>query len=128
MPGGAAGRVWAAHRQERLLGYPRSEDGKEDVLPFPDLLNLWRRASEEAKRLGKPDLLFIEDNIDFFREYTRKVQASYERPWPRPWPCGTVWVHWDPRWVEPRKQVLDLANGLFTLKLDCTGLASSRMP
>ncbi len=102
-----------------------SEEGKEDVLPFPDLLKLWRRASEEAKRLGKPDLLFIEDNIDFFREYTRKVQASYERPWPRPWPCGTVWVHWDPRWVEPRKQLLDLANGLFTLKLDCTGLDSS---
>ena len=102
-----------------------SEDGKEDVLPFPDLLKLWQRASEEAKRLGKPDMLFIEDNIDFFREYTRKVEASYERPWPRPWPCGTVWVHWDPRWVEPRKQVLDLANGLFTLNLDCTGLASS---
>jgi alpha-L-fucosidase 2 len=101
-----------------------SEDGNEDVLPFPDLLKLWQRASEEAKRLGKPDMLFIEDNIDFLREYTRKVEASYGRPWPRPWPCGTVWVHWDPRWVEPRKQVLDLGNGLFTLNLDCTSLAS----
>ena len=101
-----------------------SEDGKDDVLPFPDLLKLWQRASEKAKKLGKPDMLFIEDDIDFFREYTAKVQASYERPWPRPWPCGTVWVHWDPRWVEPRKQVLDLANGLFTLNLDCTSLVS----
>jgi alpha-L-fucosidase 2 len=101
-----------------------SEDGKDDVLPFPDLLKLWQRASEAAKKLGKPDMLFIEDDIDFFREYTAKVQASYERPWPRPWPCGTIWVHWDPRWVEPRKQVLDLANGLFTLNLDCTSLVS----
>jgi len=101
-----------------------SEEGEEDLLPFADLLKLWQRASEEAKRLGKPDMLFIEDNIDFFREYTRKMEASYGRPWPRPWPCGTVWVHWDSRWVEPRNQVLDLANGLFTLNLNCTDLAS----
>ena len=102
-----------------------SEDGEEDLLPFADLLKLWQRASEEAKRLGKPDMLFIEDNIDFFLEYTRKMEASYGRPWPRPWPCGTVWIHWDSRWVEPRNQVLDLGNGLFTLELNCTGVARS---
>ncbi|MBZ5561883.1 MAG: hypothetical protein LAP13_05625 [Acidobacteriia bacterium] len=96
-----------------------SEEHWKYVLPFNELLTLWQRASEEAKRQGKPDMLFLEDNIDFFREYTRKVNASYNQPWPRPWPCGIVWIQWDPRWVRVRKQTLDPSNGLFTLELDC---------
>ena len=96
-----------------------SEEVEEHVLPFSQLLELWARASDEAKRLGKPDMLFLEDNIDFFRDYTQKTEASYLRPWPRPWPCGTIWLHWDPRWVRPRTHALDPANGLFTLELNC---------
>src|ERR1019366_8348658 len=96
-----------------------SEEVEEQVLAFPELLKLWRRASDEAKRQGKPDMLFLEDSIGFFREYTRKVEASYLRPWPRPWPCGTVWVHWDPRWVQPGRHSLDPASGSFALDLKC---------
>jgi hypothetical protein len=96
-----------------------TEDGYKDVLPFPELLKLWERASEEAKRLGKPDMLYLETSIDFFREYTEKVNVSYDfRAWPRPWPCGTIWIHWDPRWLRVRRQELDPSNGLFTLRLD----------
>ncbi len=98
-----------------------SEDIEKHVLTFQDLLKLWKRAGEEAKRLGKPEMLSLEYNIDFFREYTNKVASSYARPWPRPWPCGTVWIHWDPRWVAPGKQTLDLATGLYTLDLTCAG-------
>lgn len=95
-----------------------SEESFQHVLPFPELLKLWERASEEAKRLGKPDMLYLETKIDFFREYTDKVNVSYDhRTWPRPWPCGTVWIHWDPRWVHVGRQVLDPSNGLFTLEM-----------
>ncbi|MGH9343753.1 MAG: glycosyl hydrolase family 95 catalytic domain-containing protein [Terriglobia bacterium] len=94
-----------------------SEDIEKYILSFQDLLKLWKRASDEARRLGKPDMLYLETNISFFRDYTRKVESSYSRPWPRPWPCGTVWIHWDPRWVHVSKQVLDPSNGLFTLDL-----------
>ena len=66
-------------------------------------------------------MLFLEDNIDFLREYTQKT-TSYNKPWPRIWPCGTVWVRWDPRWVQPGLHVLDPANGLFTLDLKCANL------
>lgn len=97
-----------------------SEDIEKYVLSFQDLLKLWERASEEAKRLGKPDMLSLETNIGFFRDYTRKVESSYGRPWPRPWPCGTVWIHWDPRWVHAGKQTLDPANGFYSLELICT--------
>ncbi len=105
-----------------------SEDIDRHVLTFQDLLKLWSRASEEAKRLGKPDMLSLEYNIDFFREYTNKVASSYSRPWPRPWPCGTVWIHWDPRWVQAGKQMLDPATGLYTLDLNCTGFADGSRP
>jgi alpha-L-fucosidase 2 len=94
-----------------------SEDIERYVLTFQQLLELWHRASEAAKQQGKPDMLFLERNIDFFREYTQKVVSSYRMPWPRPWPCGTVWIHWDPRWVHAGRQVLDPSNGLFTLEL-----------
>jgi hypothetical protein len=100
-----------------------SEDIEEHVLTFQELLKLWNRASDEAKRQGKPDMLSLEDSIDFFREYTNKVASSYARPWPRPWPCGTVWLHWDPRWVHAGKQTLDPATGLYTLNLTCADFA-----
>jgi alpha-L-fucosidase 2 len=101
-----------------------SEGAEDHALPFPELLKLWHRASEEAKRLGKPNMLNLENNIDFFLEYKRTVVSSYDQPWPRPWPCGTVWVHWDPRWVQPGLQTLDPANGLFTLELACVSFDS----
>jgi hypothetical protein len=94
-----------------------SEDIEKYVLPYKDLLDLWARASDEAKKQRRPDLLHLETNIDFFREYTQKVVSSYRKPWPRPWPCGTVWIHWDPRWVLPLRQTLDPSNGLYTLLL-----------
>ena len=36
-----------------------SEDHNQDVLPFNELLKLWERAGEEAKRQGKPDMLYL---------------------------------------------------------------------
>lgn len=94
-----------------------SEDIESQVLTFKDLLAMWQRASDEARRQGRPDLLFLETNIDFFREYTQKVGSSYARAWPRPWPCGTVWVHWDPRWVHMTGQHLNPASGLLTVQI-----------
>ena len=91
-----------------------SEDHYPHVLRFDELLKLWERAGEEAKRQGKPDMINLEDKIDFLRDYTRKVSASYRKPWPRPWPCGIVWVHWDPRRVRLVKQTLDPSGGLYT--------------
>ncbi len=95
-----------------------SEDHYPHVLHFRDLLELWRRAGEEAKRRGRPDMLFLERNIEFFREYTDRVRSSYAKPWPRPWPCGIVWIHWDPRMVRLLRQTLDISEGLLTVELE----------
>jgi|HubBroStandDraft_1064217.scaffolds.fasta_scaffold01034_2 alpha-L-fucosidase 2 len=96
-----------------------SEDIAGHVLPFRDVLQLWQRASVEAKKMGKPDLLYLETKIDFFREYSENVASSYDgKKWPRPWPCGTIWINWDPTWITPGRHTLDLATGLFELTLD----------
>lgn len=94
-----------------------SEEHDSQVLPFSELLELWDRASAEAKRQGKPNILFLEREIPFFQEYTDKVTASYRKSWPRPWPCGIVWVHWDATRFRILRQVLDPSNGHFQLDL-----------
>jgi len=95
-----------------------SEDHYPHVLHFRDLLELWRRAGEEAKRQGRPDMLHLETGIDFFREYTAKVRSSYAKPWPRPWPCGIVWIHWDSRMTRLVRQTLDIADGTLLVELE----------
>ena len=76
-----------------------SEEHASQILPFKEFLKLWERASQEAKRQGKPEMMHLERNIDFFRKYTDQMHASYNKRWPRPWPCGIVWLHWDSRMV-----------------------------
>src|SRR6266496_3310470 len=98
-----------------------SEDIADHVLPFSKVLQLWQRASEEAKRMGKPEMLYVETGVDFFRKYSQRVGSSYDgKKWPRPWPCGTIWINWYPTWVEPGQHTLDLATGMFNLTLQCT--------
>ena len=99
-----------------------SEDPADSVLPFDELLQLWKLASEEAIRAGKPDMLFLESQAEVFRQYTEKVSSSYRRPWPRPWPCGTIWMNWDPRWVRVKGYSLNPANGVFQVNLDLVSL------
>ena len=102
-----------------------SEDSEKDVVPFAEILKMWQRASDEAKQNGNPNLSNLESAVASFREYSEKVGSSYSKPWPRPWPCGTVWLKWDPRWVETGRYTLDPSNGLFTLELKSTGLAGT---
>ena len=103
-----------------------SEDHYQHVLHFRDLLELWRRAGEEAKRQGRPDMLNLETNIDFFREYTAKVRSSYAKLWPRPWPCGIVWIHWDARMIRLLRQTLDISDGTLAIELEHDDLRGSK--
>jgi hypothetical protein len=104
----------------RVSGYK-----DEDILPFPELLELWHRASEEAKKQGHPGMVYLEETIPFLREYTQRADASYSRKWPRPWPCGTVWLNWDLQHITPLRYALDPSNGLFTLDLNCSEMDGS---
>jgi alpha-L-fucosidase 2 len=83
-----------------------------------ELLKLWELSSDQAKRMGHPEMLNLQSRIPIFREYADMAEASYQKPWPRPWPCGSIWVHWDPRIVRVRSQTLDPSDGLLSIELD----------
>jgi hypothetical protein len=93
-----------------------TEGSEKDVRPFAEILEMWKRASVELKQKGYKPGDSVE-HAEFFRDYLNKVSRSYSKPWPRPWPCGTVWLKWDPRWVEPVSYQLNPANGIFELEL-----------
>ena len=40
----------------------------DSVLSFDELLQMWKLASEEAIRMGKPDMLYLESQTDVFRQ------------------------------------------------------------
>ncbi|MFN7937344.1 MAG: hypothetical protein U0R19_28720 [Bryobacteraceae bacterium] len=105
-----------------------SEEHVAQVKPFAEVLAMWKRAGEEAKRRGQPEMTFLESNIDFFREYSVQTQKSYRKPWPRPWPCGIVWVHWDSRMVRVVEQRLDIADGVLRVKLEHDDLRGNVRP
>ncbi|MCP5113618.1 MAG: hypothetical protein GY953_22525 [bacterium] len=84
---------------------------------FDEVLKLWDEASERAKQAGKPELARLERNDPELNDYHDKVRSSYSKPWPRPWPCGTVWLHWDSRFVRVNRQLLDISTGIYRLEL-----------
>lgn len=105
-----------------------SEDPANSILPFDELLKLWKRASEEATRMGKPEMLFLESQTEVFRQYTEAARTSYSKKWPRPWPCGTIWINWDSRWIRVKGYSLNPANGLFLVNLDIVSLDGQTRP
>ena len=105
-----------------------SEEHVEKMLPFREVLQLWQKAGDEAKRQGKPEMTYLEQNIDFFRKYTEEMASSYRKPWPRPWPCGIIWLHWDSRTVRVVRQRLDIATGSLTVELEWDDLRGKVRP
>ncbi len=105
-----------------------SEEHAAHIKPFAEVLEMWKRASAEARRQGKPEMIFLESNIDFFREYATLMQSSYRKPWPRPWPCGIVWFHWDPRWLRVVRQELDISCGVLSVVLERDDLRGNLRP
>jgi alpha-L-fucosidase 2 len=103
-----------------------SEEHVEHLLTFKQILQLWEEASARAKRDGRPDATFLERSDPEMSEYVQKMRSSYAKRWPRPWPCGTVWLHWDARKVTIERQELDLASGIYRLDVTVDDLAGGR--
>ncbi len=106
-----------------------SEDHIQYLKPFQEILKMWREASERAAKAGNPDAIHLETSDSVLRAYSDKLRSSYAKPWPRPWPCGIVWLHWDSRKITVKRQTLDIAAGLYTLEAgydDLAGHTSTR--
>lgn len=61
-----------------------SEEHAAHVLPFHQVMEMWQRASERAKKTGRPDTTYLEHSDPELRAYVEKVGSSYTKPWPRP--------------------------------------------
>lgn len=94
-----------------------SEENRRALMTESELLKLWQLSSDQAKHLGDPQMIDLESRIPILRDYASMAEAAYRKPWPHPWPCGSVWIHWDPRFVRVKRQSLDPSNGLLTIDL-----------
>jgi alpha-L-fucosidase 2 len=104
-----------------------SEEHERDVKPFAQVLEMVKEAADTAKREGDPQRKYLESQPPL-AEYTKAVQRSYRKPWPRPWPCGIVWLHWDSRSVRVVKQSLDISNAVLTVTLEHDDLRGKKRP
>ena len=105
-----------------------SEDHIRHLKPFAEILEMWRAASERAKQAGRPEAIYLETSDDVLRQYTELLRSSYSQPWPRPWPCGIVWLHWDSRRTAVKRQTLDIAKGIYTLETEHDDLRGHLTP
>ncbi len=80
-----------------------AEDNREKIGTFAEVF-------EKAKALPK-DLRSIRDNEEF-RNYLNLTASNYSKPYPRPFPCGTVILGFDRRKVELLGHKIDISNGV----------------
>jgi alpha-L-fucosidase 2 len=59
-----------------------------------------------------PDTLSVLTNDPWYREYSRMAADNYSKPWPRPFPCGSVLLGFDLRNAELLGHKLDISRGL----------------
>ena len=59
-----------------------------------------------------PDTLSVLTNDPWYREYSRMAAENYGKPYPRPFPCGSVLLGFDLRNAELLGHKLDISNGL----------------
>jgi alpha-L-fucosidase 2 len=105
-----------------------SDEDYRYLMNESELLKLWELSSAQAKRMGHPKMIDLQSRIPVFRDYADMAEASYRKRWPRPWPCGSVWIHWDPRFVRVKRQALDPADGLLIIELQLGDARRTPLP
>jgi alpha-L-fucosidase 2 len=92
--------------------------------------NVWdiRVAENNREKIGTFDYVFkkvkaISDTLSvltndpWYREYSRMAAENYGKPYPRPFPCGSVLLGFDLRDAELLGHKLDISNGLCEIYL-----------
>jgi alpha-L-fucosidase 2 len=92
--------------------------------------NVWdiRIAENNKKELGTFNYVFekvknipstLKDLTDdpWYSQYNKMSGENYSKPYPRPFPCGSVLLGFDRRKTQLLGHTLDISNGLCTVKL-----------
>ncbi|HBE41886.1 MAG TPA: hypothetical protein DDW27_11905, partial [Bacteroidales bacterium] len=80
-----------------------AENNREKIGTFKEVFN-------RVKSI--PDTLSLLTQDPWYREYSLMTQENYRKPYPRPFPCGSVLLGFDRRNAEMIGHRLDISNGL----------------
>jgi len=80
-----------------------AENNREKIGTFKDVFSRVRSI---------PDTLSLLTQDPWYREYSLMTQENYRKPYPRPFPCGSVLLGFDRRNAEMIGHRLDISNGL----------------
>jgi len=85
-----------------------AEDNREEIGTFQEVF--------EKVNAIDPGLKRLEDDPWYFG-YKKMAAENYRKPYPRPFPCGSVILGFDRREVELIGHTLDISNGMVSIKL-----------
>lgn len=85
-----------------------AENNKEKIGTFKEIF-------ERVKSI--PDTLKMLTDDPWYREYSLMTAENYRKPYPRPFPCGSVLLGFDRRNAEMLGHKLDISNGLCEVYL-----------
>jgi alpha-L-fucosidase 2 len=80
-----------------------AEDNREKIGTFKDVFNKVKAISDTLSLLTKDK---------WYNEYSSMTQENYRKPYPRPFPCGSVLLGFDRRNAEMIGHRLDISNGI----------------
>ena len=85
-----------------------AEDNREKIGTFKEVFN---------KVKAMPDTLSLLTEDPWYKEYSLMTRENYAKPYPRPFPCGSVLLGFDRRKAEMIGHRLDISNGLCEVYL-----------
>jgi len=85
-----------------------AEDNKEKIGTFQEVFEKVKAIPADAPSL---------ESDPWYRDYMRMTHANYDKPYPRPFPCGSLLLGFDRREVELLGYRLDIATGLCVVSL-----------
>jgi hypothetical protein len=85
-----------------------SEDSKDSIGTFKEVI-------QKVKSID-PNLKQLEDD-PWYANYKRIARSNYAKPYPWPFPCGSLVLGFDRREVELIGHKLDISNGLVSIEM-----------
>ena len=85
-----------------------AEDNREKIGTFQEVFEKVEKIDPALKSLNEDP---------WYKEYLVMCRENYAKPYPRPFPCGSMILGFDRRKVEVIDTRLDISHGLVTIKL-----------
>ena len=89
-----------------------AEDNREKIKTFDYVF---------SKVKSIPDTLALLTDDPWYAEYSKMAAENYRKPYPRPFPCGSVLLGFDLRNAELLGHSLDISTGLCEVSLQTSG-------